>query len=160
MDRVVDFRLWYLGFEHSFVCRRLASFGDPWQCSLYGTREKVRNIFLAFLRKFFTSAKQHLIPAFFHFEKRKNRVEFWHFFCGDAMPGMARWLFVFVNNLQKAESSRFALWWPFFWDWSCEKAASQSLNYGIFTKTSGHLRTFFGAYAEGEKLKGTLILGQ
>ena len=45
----------------------------------------------------------------------------------------------------------------FFRDRRCEKAASQSLSYGIFAKTSGHFRTFSCTYAEGEKLEGTLV---
>ena len=38
----------------------------------------------------------------------------------------------------------------FFCDRRCEKAASQSLSYGIFAKNSGHFCTFSGAHAEGE----------
>ena len=37
-----------------------------------------------------------------------------------------------------------------------KKAALQSLSYSIFAKTSGPFRTFFGTYAESEKLEGTL----
>ena len=89
-----------------------------------------------------------------------------------------------VNNLQNTESSRLAVWWPFFrrspcnlqentgsavrraffcrslvflfCNWCCDKTASQSFSYGIFAITSGHFRTFSSARTESEKLEGTL----
>ena len=46
----------------------------------------------------------------------------------------------------------------FFLDWRCEKAASQSLSYSIFTKTSEHFCLFSSAYAKGEKFEETLTV--
>ena len=141
----------------------------------------------AFLHKYLTSSKWHF--SVFHFEKRKTAFNSGFFLLRCYVWHGMKTVF-FVIDQQNAESSRFAVRWPFFffeiilqvaenigsvppwpflkifsrslvfffWDRHCEKTASQSLSYGIFAKTSGHYRIFFGTYAEGEKLEGTLLL--
>ena len=134
--------------------------------------------FPGFSHKFFTSGKRHLISAFFIFGSEKQHLipEFFfvetqclawrydHFllltsFRKHLVHGVMT--FFLEITLQVTEDTGSVLWLPFFlrspcfWDRLCEKAASRSLSYGFFAKTSVHFRTFSSVYTKGEKLEGT-----
>ena len=117
---------------------------------------RVRNIFRHFCTNFL-QMQNGANFSIFHLEKCETASKSGTFFCGDAMSDTAQWSWFLLTTrkTQKAAGS-----WPFFleifWDRCFEKVASQSLSYGIFTKTSGYFNTFSIPYAEGEKLEETL----
>ena len=126
---------------HNIILSQSEGLGKTVLGSVPYKREKVQNINGIFALIFHKCETAFITALLLFF-----------FFCGDSMAGTAQRSLFFTN----VESSRFAVRCLFFWDnlflWDqrCEKAASQSLSYGIFAKTSGHVYIFSGAYAEGK----------
>ena len=113
--------------------------------------------------------KQHLIPAFFLLWSCNilhGTMTFFLLVTCKCRKQRVRGVMIFFLDvtLPVVENTGFAAQCLFFFWITCvffeisdvKKAALQSLSYSIFAKTSGHFRTFFGTYAESEKLEGTL----